>query len=966
MAVIKGRDGRVLLFAGRKALLTTGQTGGVATTSPTPVVTAITLSPATGTASSASGTVIGTLSATVTGGVLMSPAWTLTNTAGGDFQIVGGNQVAFLPSNVPAGSYTITPQVSAENLATPFSQAVTVTIGAAQSSGSTTTPSAMSQAFTVTNWGSAASPGIYKRGVWFKRGDVPAGTGPALSSGTAQFYGLSFWKDGSLKRARMLTRDTTLAAGASRSYALTNSTGSMPTGAVKAIGNAGLVAALSGHDFKVTFTNVKDSTSATYGGGTLVASMTTHAAVGTRWELLTTGAVADVWQGWGMAGNDAHLKVNWYVTRWKNADGSTLAWQIGAELALDWWNVAGKSDLTYDAVLSDGAIPILSFAGVQHYYHSRWLMCINDGGLNAGAAPIVGVAQPTLHCAYDREYAVSTGLFPPLDTAKRPALVIQCAYVPCNIVADPSPNGENSHRNVIDAQGGYQGRGVITRFDADAFMNQTPQAAAIARLNALTGLGVPYHYRSSRQRTRLGEAADVANTNIPLTMLPKPASASDFTSQGLPIAVDAYISGSQTDGFVTATLLPNNPWRPAIDPSHAVSYCYYTGITGGEEWFVEAGIDLAMNLAHQGIYGYHNFVQPFARTYNQTCPSDYWTGLLGQFHTDNIRYVGWSQLVQGHGVGGLPDDHQFRSYAKANQAHQGDYIGTNLDYLPADFAASGTYYPESSLPLLYSPWMGAFGVIGSYANYLANEDARWQRLGDHMANWPLAQAEAGRWYCFDIYRTANRRMSAPWNAATNPQIAPAQQGFLQIKPSVKASTGIFTNDGVAQWAAVGFNAPSPRNGDRVTFTTGTDGGNGGTLPAGVADGTVGYVINCSAGDGFTCRSVAQHPATFQVSAIAGGAPMSFSQDQSNMNVAFLPQAAGDYAVITSDPNNFLAFPYVPTWDNYVPAHVSAIMMARQAGNPRATKALRDGAVAFTAPMDANSSYYSAFDMATTG
>lgn len=831
----------------------------------------------------------------------------------------------------------------------------------------TTPPSGpMSQSFTLANWGSATSAVLYRRGVWFKKGDVPAGQVPQISGGTMQLYAISRWSDGSMKRARMLLSDASLAAGATRTYTMTASAGAL-AGSTRTIGAAGLAAALSGHDFKVTFANVKDSAGAAYGGGALTASLATHAGTTTRWDLLSSSTVADVWQGWGMAASDPHLKVNWTVTRWKNADGSTRALQIAAEPTLDWWNVVGKSDLTYDTALVDGGTTIVSAAAVQHYYHTRWLLCVNDGSLNAGVVPFVGVTQPTLHYSYDKAYAVSTGLFPPYRQTKTPVVAPQFAYVPCNVVADPNTaDHPNSHRTFIDAVGNYQGRGAMTRFDVDAFMAQTAQAATVSRLTALTALGVPYHYRSSRTRTRPGESvADVANTNIPLLLRPKPASASDFTAQGLPIAVDAYRGGSSgNDGFVQPALLSSNPWSISLEPSHGVSYCHYAALVFGDEHFTEAALDLAMNLAHQGIYGYHNYAQPFAHEYNPACPAEYWTGLLGQWHENNMRYVGWAQLIQGHGLAGLPADHQFAPCALATQGHNGDYIGTNLDYLPPDFAASGAYYPEAGLPSLFSPWMAGFGAIGAYAAFLCNEDLRWKRLGDHISTWTLKQAAAGRWYCWDIYRTANRTACAPWNATSNPELEPTLQGYLEVTANLTASSGIFTVASPVQFNVIGCSGPPPRNGDRVVFTKQTDGGSNGVLAQGVADGTVAYVINLNGGSGFPGRNPPATPPTFQVSASIGGPPMTFAADATGLNLSYCPQSVTEYPVASSGAD-YLSWPYVPGWDNYVPVHLSVVMMARQAGNPLATKAIRDGALAFVAAMDGNSSYVSNFDMATT-
>lgn len=863
----------------------------------------------------------------------------------------------------------------------------------------------MSQPFTLTNWGSSLSLGICKRGTWFKKGDITASQIPALSSGTVQFYGLRYWKDGSLKYSRMLLRDAGLVAGAARSYTMTSATATMPQGSVAAVGNAGLAAILTGHDVKVSFSNVKtwdcSSTTGNYaplGSGAFTASLTSHAGTSTRWSLLTTGPVADVWQGWGMATDntgglsDAHLKVNWYVTRWKNANGTSLALQIGAVVALDWWSVANKFFLQYDAALLDGGSAIVSFAGVKHQYQSQWLMCVNDGGLNAGTAPWIGAAQPTLHCAFDRDYAVASGVVPPLDTAKRPTPATQLAYIPCGVVADPDTlSHANSHRTAIDATGGYNGRGVVTRFDADAFMAGSVQAYTVARLNALSGLGVPYHYRSNRTRTRPGETtSEIANTIIPLVMQPKAASYSDFTAQGLPIAVDAYNASSSNnsghDGFVWQTGVTTaatggypyyrtnaepagtfGPWAPSIDTSHAVSYCYFMALVSGDEWLLEAQLDLAMNLAHQGIFGYHNNVQPFPITWNSATPPAYWTGLLGQFQADAIRALGWAQLIQGHACGLVPADHPAYGYLQATVIHNGDYIAANLDNLPADFAASAFYSPESQLGLnsLYSPWMNGFIPCGAYTHYLLNEDARWKRLGDFAAAWPIKQAALGRWYALDIYRTAHRRLRAPWNAMTNPEIPVAQQGVLELIANLTASTGIFEIDQSVVWSSTGVSPPPLTNGDQVGFTSETDGTAGGVIPAGATEGQIAYIVNLQSGSQITGRNAPAIPPKFQLAATPGGVPLNWSSNTGSVNLTYLPQALSTYSVATAGAD-YLSFPYLPDWGNYVPINISAIMLARQAGNTACTATIRDGALAFTAPMDTSGApYYSAFDMATT-
>ena len=860
----------------------------------------------------------------------------------------------------------------------------------------------MSQTFSLSNWADSPSLGNYKRGVWFKRGDVPANYAPVISAGVAQFYAPIYWKDGSLKTARLLLRDASLASSTSRNYTVTAAGGPLPSGSKAMVGNIGLINALTGHDFKVSFSSVQtwDCSSTTgnftyLGSGAFTASLATHAATSTRWTLLTTGPVADVWQGWGMATDntsgvaDAHLKVNWYITRWKNADATTLSFQIGAVVALDWWSVAKKFFLQYSTLLKDGNTVVLSYPGVKHQYQSQWLLCVNDGSSNAGTAPWVGAMQPTLSCSFDRDYVVSTGLVPPLDTSKRPTPSTQYAYIPCGVVADPDSDHPNSHRAAIDATGGYNGRGVITRFDSDAFMAGTPQAYAVARLNALSGLGVPYHYRSNRTRTRPGEnTQDVANTVIPLIMRPKPVSYSDFTAVGLPVSVDAYTANNTPDaardgftwqtGFCTIAGYPNyrnfseatgssGPWSTSIDASHAVSYCYFMALMSGDEWLLEAQIDLATNLAHQGIYGYHNYAQSFAVTWNSATPTDYWTGLLAQFQADAIRSLGWAQLIQGHAVGLTPPDHSAYSYLQAVTTHNGDYIQTNLDNIPADFALSSFYSPESQLGLnsLYSPWMNAFIPVCAYTHFALNEDARWQRLGNFCATWTLKQAALGRWYSFDVYRTAHRRIRGVWNATTNPEVPVEQQVVLEMIANLDGPSSTFSINQGAFWSSTGVCPPPLSNGDEVLFTSETDGNSNGVIPVGGSEGQTVYIVNLAPGSQITGRNPPATPPSFRLASTIGGTPLTFNTTATGVNLGYFPQAASSVQVASAGAD-YLSFPYIPDWGNYVPIHISVIMMARLAGNSAATQAIRDGAVAFRAPMvNSTGGYYSAFDMVSS-
>ncbi len=825
---------------------------------------------------------------------------------------------------------------------------------------------AAAQQFSIANWGASLSPGFHQRGVWFVRGAVPAGTMPRVAQAAgAQFLGLRTYNDGSLKLGTLLLRDPAFAGGESRAYTLDAVSGSLPAGARAAVGNAGLTAALAGRDIKVAFAAVhrNDGANSVHGSGAFTASLATHAATATRWTLLGTGPAADVWQGWGMATDnaggaaDAHLKVNWCVIRWKAADSTTAGLQVMAEPALDWWSVDGKYGLSYDAVLLDGSTSIVSYPGVQHIQQSRWVMAVKSGN-NAGQAPWIGAAQPTLHATFDAAYLIATGLISAENLGRVPAAVPIPTYVPC---------GNMEHRAAVDGTGEYIGRGVITQPDADYIMRRDPQAFARALVNAYAGLGVPYHYRSNRTRTRPGETtADIANTVIPLIMAPKPASFYDFTADGLPIAVNAYfdIRSEQTaqDGLIYSGNARNSDgrpipsdgqtgvWQPSGDASHTVSYSYMMGLITGYPWLLEATIDLATNLAHTTIHGFSNNRVMFftgepqqAAATNPSTDTRKYTALFSQYQEDNPRALGWAQLPLGHAVGRIPNDHPAFRYLQAALAHNGDYIEGNLANMPADYAPAGAYYPESGLGNqgIVSPWMTAIQSMCANSCFLLTEDVRWQKLARHTFTWTARVAAAGRWAMFDAYRTMDRLVQGSWS--TSNRLLPAeQQPFVMITPTLTASTGLFRNNPV-YYNAVNSPPPAASDGDRVVFTRLTQGGSSGAIPAGATEGQVAYmrdVTNPRATSGNVYAAQPDPATTFRLAATPGGPALTWSMNLAYANMAWLPQSPSTYALATDAT-------YVPPNDNdYVPLHMAAIACARQAADPAATQAMRDGAQRF--------------------
>ncbi len=193
-----------------------------------PSIQSVSLNPSNGIAQSTSGTVIGALSFSMSDGSAPSGTFTLTNSAGGDFQLLNGNQIAFLPNNVPAGSYTIGGMltvVGAANSPQAWSQVITL------AAAPTISPS------TVTGFALNSTSSSPQTNVVIELA-VPLppnthGSGLALAllgSATQADQTATNAKGTSIRFQRIAAVIPSLAANAAQSLSLTTQSGSAATG----------------------------------------------------------------------------------------------------------------------------------------------------------------------------------------------------------------------------------------------------------------------------------------------------------------------------------------------------------------------------------------------------------------------------------------------------------------------------------------------------------------------------------------------------------------------------------------------------------------------------------------------------------------------------------------------------------------------------------------------------------------
>ena len=866
-----------------------------------------------------------------------APTLALSGTDANDFQLVG-NQLEFLaPSNVAAPTdadtnnvYAVT--VTATNSQGADSQALTVTVVAVAPGVAVTT-------FQMEEWNTAASTGFARIGLPFKKGDIPAGNALVIKRGAteiaAQFDERSTWSDGSLKFAVGHIRESAFTASESKTLTITKA-------AAYNFDNVGvktLTDITAAYDFKVEVSNITQfdgSTTVTRGSGSALASFNAHAAVATRVTKIHSGPVCEGWMVWGMfkdgadgsGAEDAHLKAIWYVDIWKNADGTIADVEFACVLSQDWWAVANKYRLNYTAILKNGASTIETYATVQHPYKSQWATVRKTADNNHARRHWV-TAVPTLNYKPDKDYWVSTKLIPPLDTAYTPnsnaTIGYTATYTPCSSM---------NHRAGIDATGAYAGRGMMTNPDCVAFMRQTAADMRHARTNAFAGLHVPYHYRSEATRTRPSEAADIANTVLPLILLPNPTS--NWTADGMPAAGHWYAGTASWDTAFLGAITYVAPtggagvWTTSVDATHAVAYSYFAYLHEGERYFMEAQLDLATNAAHQqngNVFAAAPNLTWYEVTAQRTAlsiPSTRYTGIASMRGANNIRMIGFSHMLLGYASAVVPDADPQRNFIRAFAGNNAHYAKTCLDYTPANVLAIGTFNDRNNSGA-WSPWMQAFSGIGAYTHYNCTEDINAKVQGDHFAKVATAAFLANQLYFSATYHAlmANKTDSA--DPLTNPYRA---HGNLLTGPSkLTAASNVFTLDAVASGIK---SVAAVRNGDELVFVTlGTAFTTGQVLPSGYTAGTILYVINASG-------------MTFQLSATVGGSAISYTNGTYYAGMKFA--ALGDYTVAQNPPN-------LPNADDYSPVQRNLLVLANRAGNTAADAASVARADTFLAPVD---------------
>lgn len=637
----------------------------------------------------------------------------------------------------------------------------------------------------------------------------------------------------------IMLRDTNIGTSASRGYKLKKRTGTYDN-TDPATDLATLIAA---HDFKVEFSSVTETDSGgtrTHGSGAMLATLAA-ANVSGRVVKLIANPVLERWQlhayvkdGSGGGGSaDAHLHATWYVTRWRNSNGTEKKLYVTCVLSLHEYAVASKKRLDYNAVLKDNTTTLGTYSSVDHCYHSEWATIRPDADI-AIARPIASDGTSnTLHTQYDKSYMAACECLAPFNTTRTPDEHTIVAYVPAGGSDGGGGIANMGHRTNIDGTGIYNGRAVLSSIYAtNAVMLQTANAWACERGAAMAGLHVPYHCRAPFGDT----------PNLPMTQrLDRDdgtfRAKNAWTGDGMQAGVDDYPSkGNDTVSYV-APEGGTGDWSPSINSSHAVPYSGFMWLIDGEDYLHQASADLAVNLvfqAHANFAGSRNSL-PFATFGGYSgIPTTEWSG-TSQVWCIQERGCGLAMHVLRWGTAFRPDSCIEANYLDDLLAHADDYLETGIGLLPAGHVANGTFMGMSAEGYLSQSWHS--GINSLFFNLAARhlETAGAVAIADMTANTMLGMWTGNRAQAVTTMHSPMKKTDA-YDSSTNPFVDPTHK-LVCFSGSMSSNTFSYS----------GNLAGMVNNNDKVLFgDTGTSYQNT-TIPTNAVEGTEYFVINVSHG-----------------------------------------------------------------------------------------------------------------------
>lgn len=809
------------------------------------------------------------------------------------------------------------------------------------------TASATIQTFTLTNTSATtASPVLTKVPLFFAKTAVTSAQVPqvtAQSGGgtiTVQFDEVRTWSDGSWKSCVMCIRDTnTIAASGSRLYDVAAVTGSRNNSGVFTLtGGSANTDVAADSDWKGDMSAHSQPTQTDTANHSF--SLNTAAGTATRVTKIRSGPVCDGWVvKQTLVAND-EIIATYYVDAFNDGSNTTNGnIACAMKLGLLFWDQASKDRHDYTLTFKEGVTTKDTYSTLQHHYHSEWITVRLANDPESGRMHWQDESKmPTLMHIPDFNYLMQHLFLPPLKLSAKASVTVTPAgsstYTPCS---------NQGHRANIDGTGGYIGRGVIDGFTAHYIYKQTSAALRLARVQALTGLHLPWQYVSKNNRNRSsiasdaynnfsGETADVSFT--PISLILDPLADYDFQAEGMPAPTHGYngsaASATHKAGWVGPSGGTGSWSNYATGASHAPQIAHAMYLIEGERYLLDAAIQDWTGCIHKTHGNQYR-----GRGQAMFTDGGAWRGVNwpitiqqrgGSYFGDektNYRDFGIMTAKAAYAAGLVPDNDVSKPYLVALAQQDANTMGNLMTALPTAARDLGVVVEAVRAE---RPWMRAMQAQGFRAFGTLLENTVYQDAASVTEKWGANVVTYGSKYMLNAYAGAHHLKGYDnFNTTDNPYVTPANIITEVISCSVDAGTNVVTVNhpkGCA-WSAD----------DRVVFVDYTDSTIGVSLPGGYTQGDLLYVISPSGN-------------TFKVSTTSGGGEL----DLTTTGTYYIAIQYQDDSATAGDGGRS-----TPNADDYAPMWVQAIIMGHLAGNADCSQAIVDELETWIAAVDINGS-----------
>jgi len=433
--------------------------------------------------------------------------------------------------------------------------------------------------------------------------------------------------------------------------------------------------------------------------------------VSARIELPIDNTFMKRYWSWSMAKDissgtvDEHIKTYWMTDVYFNSNNTVKNVYVKPVIAQDWYDVDRKYRKDYSANLTRNGVVLASYNNLKHAYQCWWAAVRTDDTNYAARPFCVYGKSSSLNTFYDKDYLTLAECFPAFSNTANTG---ETSFVDSNVYVALAAF---AHRDAIDGTGNYFGRGSFPLQDIHAWQKRTHFAYRQSLVNAYGGHHVFYHVREGNSNTNIVSTGMTMklDSNISTNV------SNTWVSDGMRSARYTSYDGRSivNDGFKpryggTGTFFPTTS-----DASHAPNWTAWNWFLNGDEDFLQAMYDHAINLVAQ--IPLEDFSSPTLMHYGtlgSTAPLETWSS-IPQFWPVQQRCFGWSTNILSSTIGWWPRGKKEYRFLWDWASHLDIYLQRSIQYMTPKHVDLGFFNIWDGFgPGFVGPWQQSFVNLG--------------------------------------------------------------------------------------------------------------------------------------------------------------------------------------------------------------------------------------------------------------